>query len=128
MYNVGNSRVAWLSRCRSALRNRFEIRLATLAIVLIVIVWLAFGAWAPAPALVAVLALALSAVIGSGAVLLIAAQRRELLLAQSLRCWQQVFEQSSRGLAIGCADARTLLQMNPAYARMHGYRVDELTG
>lgn len=128
MHNLGNSRVAWLSRCRPALRNRFEIRLAALAIVLIVCVWLAFGAWAPAPALAAALALALSAAIGSGAVLLIAAQRRELVLAQSLRCWQRIFEQSSRGLAIGCADARTLLQMNPAYARMHGYRVDELIG
>ena len=128
MYNVGNSRVAWLSRCRSVLRKRFEIRLAALAGALIVIVWLAFGAWASAPALAAVQAVALSVVIGYSAVLLVAAQRRELLLAQSVRRWQQLFAQSSRGLAIGSADARTLLQMNPAYARMHGYRVDELTG
>lgn len=46
----------------------------------------------------------------------------------TLQRWRQVFEQADWGVVVGSADGRTLEMMNPAYARMHGYRVDELTG
>ena len=134
MHNVGNSRVAWL-----ALRNRFEIRLVALAGALIVAVWLVagIGLWRRtatplcddlAPVVAAVLALALCVAIGYGALIVLAAHRREQSLDASVRRWQLIFDHTSRGVAITSPDSRILLQMNPAYAQMHGYRVDELIG
>jgi PAS domain S-box-containing protein len=47
---------------------------------------------------------------------------------QSLQRWAHIFENAEWGVAIGSADGRSLEMMNPAYARMHGYTVEELSG
>jgi PAS domain S-box-containing protein len=47
---------------------------------------------------------------------------------QSLHRWAHIFEHAEWGVAIGSADGRTLEMMNPAYAKMHGYTVEELLG
>ena len=132
MYNVGNPRVAWQRRCSSVLRDRFEIRLAALAGALIVAVcWLpGFGPWhygaASSGALVAAMS-TLGAAIGLGACYVAAARRRELARAKTAGRWQQVFEQTNRGVAIASTEGLAL-QINRAYAQMHGYRADELIG
>ncbi|RTL52268.1 MAG: PAS domain S-box protein [Rhodocyclaceae bacterium] len=46
----------------------------------------------------------------------------------SFRPWQHIFEFAAWGVAVGSADGTTLDMVNPAYARMHGYTVDELQG
>lgn len=46
----------------------------------------------------------------------------------ALRKWYGVFEHANWGVVIGGSDGRTLEMMNPAFARMHGYTVAELTG
>lgn len=45
-----------------------------------------------------------------------------------LRQWQHLFEHADWGVAIGGAQSHRLELMNPAFARMHGYTVEELTG
>ncbi|HLC26569.1 MAG TPA: ATP-binding protein [bacterium] len=45
-----------------------------------------------------------------------------------LRQWAHVFEHAGWGIVTGSADGKSLGLMNPAYARMHGYTVEELTG
>ena len=47
---------------------------------------------------------------------------------RSLHRWAHMFEHAEWGVAIGSADGRTLEMMNPAYAKMHGYTVEELAG
>ena len=48
---------------------------------------------------------------------------------EALRKWANIFEHAGWGLAaIGVEDAKTLGMMNPAYARMHQYTVEELMG
>lgn len=47
---------------------------------------------------------------------------------RALGRWSQLFEHAHWGVAVGSADGQTLEMMNPAYARMHGYTVAELTG
>ena len=42
--------------------------------------------------------------------------------------WRHIFEHVGWGVVIGRTDRSTLELMNPAYARMHGYTVEELTG
>jgi PAS domain S-box-containing protein len=132
MHKVGNSRVAWLRRCSLTLRDRFEIRLAALAGVLIVAVCLVpgFGTWRHGAASSAVLLADMSALgvaIGLGACCVAAVRRRELARAKAAGRWQQVFEQTDRGVAIASVDGLAL-QINRAYAQMHGYRADELIG
>ncbi|HTP07940.1 MAG TPA: PAS domain S-box protein, partial [Anaerolineae bacterium] len=46
----------------------------------------------------------------------------------SLHRWAHIFEHAEWGVAIGSADGRTLEMMNPKYAKMHGYTVEELSG
>jgi PAS domain S-box-containing protein len=46
----------------------------------------------------------------------------------SLRKWFNVFEHASWGVVVGGADGRTFELVNPAFARMHGYTVEELAG
>ena len=74
------------------------------------------------------MALLLSSIIAGGAIHILAAYRREVDLQESMHRWQQIFEHAGWGIVIGSADGKTLEQMNPAYARMHGYSVEELTG
>jgi PAS domain S-box-containing protein len=40
--------------------------------------------------------------------------------------WANIFRHVQWGVVIGSGDGRQLLMMNPAYARMHGYTVEEL--
>jgi PAS domain S-box-containing protein len=47
---------------------------------------------------------------------------------QELRKWAHVFQHAHFGIALASADGRTLEAMNAAFARMHGYDVDELIG
>lgn len=128
MHKLGNSRVAWQRRCCLALRDRFEIRLAALAGVLFVAVLLTpglspwrHGAASAAAWLAALPLLAVVCLVGGCAV----ARRREQALRREARRWQRVFAQASRGVAIVSVDGLAL-QVNPAYAQMHGYRADEL--
>lgn len=44
----------------------------------------------------------------------------------TLRKWGHVFENAKWGITIGSADGKTIELMNPAYADMHGYSIDEL--
>ena len=53
-------------------------------------------------------------------------ERKEAQEAQ--RRWAQVFQHAEWGVAISDPEAKTLTIMNPAFARMHGYKVHELTG
>jgi PAS domain S-box-containing protein len=46
---------------------------------------------------------------------------------EALRWWGHVFEHLEWGFVIG-GENQTLALMNPAFARMHGYTVEELTG
>lgn len=46
----------------------------------------------------------------------------------ALRRYADIFEHAELGLVIDNPDGKTLQLMNPAYAKMHGYRVDELQG
>jgi PAS domain S-box-containing protein len=47
---------------------------------------------------------------------------------EEARRWVEVFEHVQWGVALGDAETGKLLSMNPAYARMHGYEVEELAG
>lgn len=47
---------------------------------------------------------------------------------RELARWEQVFSHAGWGIVIGSADGSRLEQMNPHFARMHGYGVEELTG
>lgn len=49
-------------------------------------------------------------------------------IEQQLRMWAHIFEHAEWGVVVGSADGKTLQMMNPAFANMHGYTVDELTG
>ena len=46
----------------------------------------------------------------------------------ALQGWGQVFEKAGTGMATLHATNDTLLSVNPAFAAMHGYHVNELTG
>ncbi|WP_136415246.1 PAS domain S-box protein [Herbaspirillum sp. ST 5-3] len=45
-----------------------------------------------------------------------------------LKKWADMFESVDWGVVVGDAEGKLLGQMNPAFARMHGYTVEELTG
>jgi PAS domain S-box-containing protein len=46
----------------------------------------------------------------------------------NLQRYKDLFEYAGQGLVIGHADNETLGLMNAAFARMHGYRIEELVG
>lgn len=59
------------------------------------------------------------------------ARSREIIKQQAettIFKWAQIFEHAGWGIVIGSTDGKTLDMMNPAYATMHGYSVEELTG
>jgi len=64
--------------------------------------------------------------LGIGGVVTETTDRKQI--EANLQRWKQVFEQADWGVVVGSADGKTLEMMNPAYARMHGYSVEELTG
>jgi two-component system cell cycle sensor histidine kinase/response regulator CckA len=45
---------------------------------------------------------------------------------ETSRNWAQVFAHAAWGLRIGSADGRIVEVVNPAFARMHGYSIDEM--
>lgn len=47
---------------------------------------------------------------------------------EELRRWAEFFDRTEQGLAIITPDGRRRAAVNPAYARIHGYTVEELTG
>jgi len=47
---------------------------------------------------------------------------------EALRQWAHIFEHAEWGVVVGSADGQRAEMMNPAFARMHGYTVEELTG
>ncbi|KAB2967833.1 PAS domain S-box protein [Zoogloea sp.] len=47
---------------------------------------------------------------------------------QELECWERVFMSASSGIALGDADGIFLKDLNPAFARMHGYAREALIG
>jgi len=47
---------------------------------------------------------------------------------QVLRRWLHIFDHVEWGVVIDSADGRTFERVNPAFARMHGYTVEELVG
>ena len=46
--------------------------------------------------------------------------------AETNRNWAEVFAHAAWGIRIGSADGRTVEAVNPAFAQMHGYSVDEM--
>ncbi len=54
------------------------------------------------------------------------AEQRSLI--ERLRKWSHIFEHAEWGVVVGNTDGETLETMNPAFAKMHGYTVEELTG
>jgi PAS domain S-box-containing protein len=64
----------------------------------------------------------------AGAVVLFEDVRERRRTRESLERWQQIFEHANWGVAVCCAGDGRLESINPAFARMHGYRVDELVG
>jgi PAS domain S-box-containing protein len=53
---------------------------------------------------------------------------RDRQAAEALRKWEQIFKEAGWGVAIVHAADNTLETVNPAYARLHGYTVNELLG
>ena len=47
---------------------------------------------------------------------------------QELRKWGDIFQHTRQGLIIPSSGSKILEMMNPAFAKMHGYTVEELTG
>ncbi len=45
-----------------------------------------------------------------------------------LNQWAHIFEHAQWGVAVSSADEKTLAMINPAFASIHGYSVEELTG
>jgi PAS domain S-box-containing protein len=65
-------------------------------------------------------------VTGIGCVVMEITERKQA--EASLARWRQIFEHGDWGVAVGSADGQTLELVNPAFARMHGRSVAELTG
>ncbi|MBF0582852.1 MAG: response regulator [Magnetococcales bacterium] len=67
----------------------------------------------------------------SHAALILSNEIRNLVRQQALadlRKWGHIFEHAEWGVVVGNATGNTLELMNPAFARMHGYTVEELRG
>ena len=48
------------------------------------------------------------------------------IIIDLLERWKNVFEHAQWGIAVGYLESETLNLVNPAYAKMHGYELDEL--
>jgi len=47
---------------------------------------------------------------------------------ENLRQWERIFQSASWGVAVASASDQTFQAVNPAYAAMHGYSVEDLIG
>ncbi|MBF0423017.1 MAG: response regulator [Magnetococcales bacterium] len=54
-------------------------------------------------------------------------QARQKALSE-LQRWGHISEHAEWGIVVGSADGQSIELMNPAFARMHGYSVDEMVG
>ena len=60
---------------------------------------------------------------------LVQERTKELTLRnEELQRWAHIFEHAEWGVTVGSADGKTFELMNPAFARMIGYTIDELKG
>lgn len=55
-------------------------------------------------------------------------RRERQRLEETARKWAHVFEHARWGVVVSSADLQTIELMNPEFAHMHGYSVEELTG
>ncbi len=55
-------------------------------------------------------------------------QRQRRLAQEATRQWAHIFEHAEWGIGVTSPDGKTLELMNPAFAKMHGYKVEELMG
>jgi PAS domain S-box-containing protein len=53
---------------------------------------------------------------------------RQSSAEEAQRKWKHIFQHANWGLALANPEADTFLEVNPAFARMHGYAVEELVG
>lgn len=65
-------------------------------------------------------------VMGSFAMLTDITERKAYI--RDLQRWHDIFEHAEWGVVVGSPDGKTLDMMNPAFAHMHGFSVEELTG
>jgi PAS domain S-box-containing protein len=69
---------------------------------------------------------------GAGKVIGIFAAARDITdrkrSEEALKRWGQVFEHAEWGIVVSSGDLKSLEFMNPAFAEMHGYTVEELSG
>lgn len=61
-------------------------------------------------------------------VLMISDMTQRQRRTQELEIWEQTFTHADWGIVISNPDSNTIMQINPQFARMHGYTVRELTG
>ncbi|CAA7620745.1 putative Histidine kinase [Candidatus Terasakiella magnetica] len=54
--------------------------------------------------------------------------RARLKAEEKLTRWGHIFEHAGWGVVVGGGDGKFLEMMNPAFARMHGFEMDELVG
>lgn len=47
---------------------------------------------------------------------------------EELHKWAHIFDHAHWGVVVGSSDGKTLEMTNPAFAKMHGYKVEELIG
>ena len=47
---------------------------------------------------------------------------------ERLNLWEHIFSKAKWGVAVSSQDGKTLAMMNPEFANMHGFTVEELTG
>lgn len=66
--------------------------------------------------------------VATGAVLVFSDISERKRAEQTLRHWQQFVEHATWGMVIGDVESRTVKLTNPAFARLHGYEIDELPG
>jgi PAS domain S-box-containing protein len=63
-----------------------------------------------------------------GVVLVFRDVSEERRAERALQHWERIFQHATWGVAVASASDVTLRAVNPAYASMHGYTVEELTG
>ena len=63
-----------------------------------------------------------------GALLVIADISARKQAESLLHRWQQFVKHAAWGMTVGDFESRTIRQVNPAFAQMHGYGIDELVG